>query len=82
MSVTRTQTAIEAVKREFAGKGWINTVNKAGSKVDGVKFINVSLDRGIESLTLKAGDRIQLWPNVQREGKKDADYRMSILFVE
>jgi len=81
MSVIRTQTA-EAVKREFAGKGWINTVNKEGSKVDGVKFINVTLDRSIDSLTLKAGDRIQLWPNVQREGKKDADYRMSILFVE
>lgn len=63
----------------FVGKAWVNTVNKEGSKVNGKSFINVSIDRQYKELTLQEGDRMQLWPNTKREGKNDADYRMSII---
>lgn len=77
MSVQRTQTNTNS-KIEFIGRAWINEV-KAG-KWAGTKFINVSLDRTIDSLTVNKGSSIQLWPNKKREGKEasDADYRVSI----
>lgn len=80
MSVERTQKPEQ--KREFSGKGWDNVVDKAGSKANGMRFINITIDRDIKGLTLKHGDRIQLWPNDKRDGKQDADWRMSVLFSE
>lgn len=63
--------------RTFVGKAWINTV-KQGDFV-GTQFINLTLDRDVHSVVLQQGIKVQLWPNKKREGKNDADYRVSIL---
>ena len=72
-------------KREFIGKGWINTVEKEG-KNKGVKYINVALDQDIETVEILKGSNILLWPQEKRDGIndktgqpfQDADYRVSI----
>jgi uncharacterized protein (DUF736 family) len=76
-------TKVEAVptKREFIGRAWINTVAKEGA-LKGTQFMNVQIDNGIKEITLKPTDRLQLWPNQQRSGKRDADYRLSIVSEE
>ena len=85
MSIVRKtveDSAVVEAKREFTGKAWNNTVNKEGSKANGMNYINITLDNTIDVLSLKAGDKIQLWPNAKREGKQDADWRMSVIFAE
>ena len=68
-------------QRIFAGLGWINKTPKG-------EFINVlvskkDLDKvGAASISIDSSCTIQLWPNSKREGKKDADYRMSILIPQ
>ena len=86
-------TTGQAVKatRMFIGKAWINTVKKEGDSL-GIQFMNISLDNVIvkedgskaplTSITLTPNDKIQLWPNQKRDGKKDADYRLSIVSAE
>ena len=70
----------QATERTIIGKAWVNVVKKADSKVAGQSFIQVSLDRDIETVTLKQGEKLQLWPNKKREGKTtDADYSVSIV---
>lgn len=64
------------VQREFIGRAWINEVKKEGSN-QGTKFLNLKIDRGID-LTLVGGDSLTLWPNKKREGKQDADFRVSV----
>ena len=68
--------------REFVGRAWKNTVKNDESEYHGVKFINVVLDHDYESLTMKQESKLQLWPNKKREGKKDADYRVSLIEPE
>lgn len=68
------------MKRDFIGRGWINTV-KQGPRA-GLNFIQVKFDRGVEIDKLTPDCMLQLWPNEKREGKRDADYRLSILTPE
>ena len=76
-------TKVAAVKssREFIGRAWINTIAKEGP-LKGTQFLNVQLDNAFASITLTPKDKLQLWPNTKREGKKDADYRLSIVSEE
>lgn len=80
MSVKRTEQKTE---REFIGRAWKNLVKNENSKYKGTEFINVTLDRDIDEVVMKQGNRIQLWPNNKREGKEetDADYRVSLVQV-
>lgn len=74
-----TKVASVEVTREFIGRAWVNTVNKEGSALNGVQFMNVQLDNNIKEIVLKPTDKLQLWPNQQRSGKRDADYRLSLI---
>ncbi len=67
-----------ATVREFIGRAWLNTVQKEGPN-KGKEFINISIDRSIAKVELKPGMTIQLWPNTKREGKQDADFRLSVV---
>ena len=55
----------------FIGRAWKNTTK------DGREFMRLTIDRGIQ-VSLNGEDRIELWPNTKRDGKKDADFRASI----
>lgn len=79
MSVQKTESANKS-SREFVGRGWINTVQKEG-KAHGMQFINVRFDNGVQAIADldKKGVVMQLWPNKKREGKQDADYRVSLV---
>lgn len=65
-------------KRLFVGRAWKNTISTEGEN-KGKEFISIRLDNNVKELNLEAGDRVELWPNLKREGKKDADYRLSIV---
>lgn len=81
-TVVRTeQEANVASKRDFIGRAWVNVVQKEGEN-KGKSFIQIRLDRNIKELTVKGTDSFQLWPNVKREGKQDADFRLSVLSAE
>jgi hypothetical protein len=78
MSITRQAVApvannVKEIKREFIGKAWINE-----SKVKKVPYIRISLDNVISEVIINQGSRLELWPNKKRDGKKDADYRLTI----
>lgn len=62
----------------FFGKLWINTVEKEG-KHKGEKFMSGNIDNRFEEIILGNDDQIQVWKNNKREGKKDADFRISLL---
>jgi hypothetical protein len=79
MSVQRTENPQRETVTELIGKGWERKVEKQDSAHFGKAFINITLDRDIENVTLKKGDVLQLWPNHKREGKRDADWRMSVV---
>jgi uncharacterized protein (DUF736 family) len=79
MKITKNENAV--TKREFIGRAWINKVKKEG-KNHGVEFISVRLDQAYETIQLDKGDRLLLWPNNKREGKQDADYRVSVVSDE
>lgn len=72
-------------KREFIGKGWLNTVEKEGPH-KGTQYINVTLDNNVDEVVVSKGSRLLLWPNEKREGinpntneeYQDADYRVSL----
>jgi len=64
--------------RQFIGRAWVNEVQKEGPS-KGVKFLNIQIDNALEEVTIKQSDRLQLWPNSKREGKKDADFRLSVV---
>jgi uncharacterized protein (DUF736 family) len=69
--------------KTFIGKAWVNTVAKQDSKYFGVKFLSIRLDNklfeGANAIELVKGDELQLWPNTKRDGKKDADFRLSVI---
>ena len=67
-----------ATKRSFIGRAWINEAKGGANK--GTKFISVVFDRGVSgTIDLANGSNLMLWPNNKREGKRDADYRVSVL---
>jgi len=70
----------QATKREFVGRVWLNEVREGEHK--GKKFFNVRIDRAVTKLVLTPESKIQMWENKKREGKQDADYRMSIILPE
>lgn len=57
------------------GKGWVNKYKKEGVEKEA---INITIDRGVEELILRAEDKLVAFPNSKREGKRDADYRLYI----
>lgn len=71
--------AVEKSPIQFIGRAWKNVYQKEGPR-KGTEYLNVKLDATIASVTLKPEYCIQLWPNQKREGRQDADYRLS--FVE
>ena len=72
--MTEVITASPKAKREFVGRAWVNKTKK-----DGREYINVRIDKGVKISSLDENSQLQLWPNTKREGKKDADLRLSIL---
>ena len=67
----------QATKREFVGRVWKNEVREGEHK--GKEFFNIRIDRDVKKLVLSPESKVQLWANIKREGKQDADYRMSII---
>lgn len=63
-------------KRHFIGRAWVNTART------GKQFINVKLDRSVQLQQVDETCTLQLWENMKRPGKKDADYRLSILIPQ
>lgn len=78
MPVTKTQSQ-ESKEIVYVGKGWLNTVNNRDSKAFGKQYINITLDRGIDEVTVGGNEKLQLWFNNKREGKNDAEYRVSLV---
>lgn len=64
----------------FCGRGWLNTprADEGKAKKDQRHFYRVVIDRDGPEVTLRPGDSFELWPNNKREGKNDADLRMSL----
>lgn len=79
-AVTLAEKPVVTQERSFIGRAWVNTVQKEGPN-KGKEFISISIDNTIASVMLKPGMTIQLWPNQKREGKQDADYRLSVVEV-
>ncbi len=65
--------------RQFIGKAWINKVEKPGSRYNGVKYLVMTLDNKFKSITIGQDEKMIAWPNAKRQGKKDADFRLSIV---
>jgi uncharacterized protein (DUF736 family) len=65
------------VRREFIGRAWENT-----SKKDGTTYFRCVIDRNITKLNLTPETPFILWPNKKREGKQDADFRISLIIPE
>ena len=64
-------------KSEFIGKAWKNMAQKGEHK--GTEYLKMTIDRDIESVSIEKGETLLLWPNNKREGKQDADYRVSLI---
>lgn len=67
---------VPKAKRHFIGRAWVNTARSDE------KFINAKLDRGVKLQQVDETCVFQLWKNTKRPGKKDADYRLSILIPQ
>ena len=80
METTIEKQEAPATKREFVGRVWENIVQEGEHK--GTIFFNIRIDQTIKKVTLTPDSKVQLWPNKKRDGKKDADYRMSIVLPE
>ena len=72
-AVTRNEKADNKLTRDFIGKAWNNT-----SKVKGIPYIRLTLDSNVSEVVLTPKTRLELWPNKKREGKQDADFRLTI----
>ena len=76
--MTAVERAAKApVVREFIGRAWVNTV-KTG-ELAGQNVLNLRFDRGVTGITVTPETHIELWPNAKRAGKRDADYRASVV---
>lgn len=80
MSTTIEKDEKPATRREFVARVWKNEVKQGDNK--GKQFYSVRIDRDVKKLTLTPESQIQMWPNKKREGKQDADLRMSIILPE
>jgi hypothetical protein len=84
MSVTRLAQK-EQTKQEFIGKAWVNKAKQG--KHEGTEYLNVTFDKNISEVVIKATDRLLIWPNEKREGVNpktnkpymDADFRVSLV---
>ena len=70
----------------FIGKAWINHTKEVKDTAGNVtkaprEYIRILIDNGLQ-LNFKEKDSIELWPNTKREGKQDADYRVSVRIPE
>jgi len=67
-------------KQAFIGRAWKNV---AGPNTEnaGTVFLSLRIDSGVK-VTLTEKDSILLWPQTKREGKQDADFRMSVEIKE
>jgi|GEM_PF-6818544 hypothetical protein len=61
--------------REYVGRAWVNPI-KTGDNA-GKQMLNLRFDRGVSSIKVSPNTVLELWPNLQREGKRDAEYRVS-----
>jgi hypothetical protein len=76
MSITKTNAKPETT-RDFVGRAWENEAKlKDGSTVT---FLNITIDRDIQLDGITSAHKFQLWPNAKRDGKKDADWRLSLI---
>jgi uncharacterized protein (DUF736 family) len=75
--IERSSNADAKVRREFIGRAWENT-----SKKDGTRYLRCVIDRNITKLDLTPETPFVLWPNKKREGKQDADFRISLIIPE
>lgn len=83
VAITETAKAAKPqTARQFIGKGWVNLINKPGNKYNGVKYVNITLDNTIGDITIRNGEKLILFPNKKRAGKKDADFRLSVVSNE
>ncbi len=68
---------IKAAKAEpiFIGHAWQDSYvdKKTGATK---QRLSISLDQGVKELVWKAGDRLTAFENQQREGKRDAQWRV------
>ena len=64
--------------RIFFAKLWINEITKEGEN-KGVKYMSGNIDNKFSKITIGINDQINIFKNKKREGKRDADYRVSLL---
>ena len=64
--------------RIFFAKLWVNTITKEGEN-KGKKYMSGNIDNKFENFTIGVNDQINIWKNKKRDGKRDADYRVSLL---
>ena len=64
--------------RIFFAKLWINEITKEGEN-KGVKYMSGNIDNKFSKITIGVDDQINIFKNKKREGKRDADYRVSLL---
>lgn len=69
------RTAASPTVREYVGRAWVNEI-KAGDNA-GKQMLNLRFDRGVQSIKVSPNTVLELWPNLQRAGKRDAEYRVS-----
>lgn len=55
------------------GRAWLNA-----AKADGKEYLNVTVDKAVGEVTIGPDDRILMFPNAKRDGKKDADWRLMV----
>lgn len=80
MNTTIEKEEKPATKREFVARVWKNEVQQGEHK--GKQFYSIRIDRDVKKLVLTPESQIQMWPNKKREGKQDADLRMSIILSD
>lgn len=80
IETAKVQTDRDKFDRTFIGRCWMNTV-KTG-KLAGQPVFNIRFDRGVKLDGVTSKDHMEMWPNTKRDGKKDADYRVSILTLK
>lgn len=90
-AVVAKETTPETFRR-FIGKSWVNVLRNASSKYNGKKYLTITKDKGIK-ITIDTGQEIVewgdddnmnmlLWPNDMRPGRRDAQFRLSIVSSE
>jgi len=74
--ITRSESAVNEKNLVFIGKAWEHETKSGKRK--GEPYLSTSLDRGIDSLTIKQGETLLFFKNPKREGKDDADWRIAV----